>query len=97
MKHTELPWHYQEDSDTYTHIIRDPSGSRIVAQFRQDTSGLPEANAAFIVKACNNHYTLLEALKDLMPVLQQWEPDHSSGEELRAWGRAVMAIKEAEQ
>lgn len=42
--HTPGPWTYQERSDVYTHIVRGPDGQHII-QFRQDTTGVSEANA----------------------------------------------------
>ena len=31
---------------------------------------------------------LRQALADLMPILRDWEPDHSTGEERQKWARA---------
>ena len=97
-KHTELPWHYQNDSDAYTHIIRDKSGSRIIAHFKQDASGLQEANAAFIVKACNEHEKLLQVVKwsySRLLLLGQYEGRETEGgqKELAAL-RDVIATAE---
>ncbi len=92
MNHSSLPWHYQEDSDAYTHIIRCEK-DRIVAHFRQDTSGLQEANAAFIVKAVNNHYSLKEALRLCMEVI---ELEIVDGEYTDAFIIGSRAIKQAE-
>lgn len=55
IKHTATPWNYQENSDAYTHIIRGLNNEFII-QFSQDTSGKSEANARFIVRACNSYY-----------------------------------------
>jgi len=35
---------------------------------------------------------LRSALADLMPILQQWEPDHSSGEHRAIWSKAEKMI-----
>ncbi len=62
MNHTPTPWHYQEKADVYTHIIRGQSGNYIVG-LSQDSSGKARATAKFIVKACNNHETLIKTIK----------------------------------
>jgi len=56
--HTPGPWHYQEESDAYTHIVRGPTDNFIV-QLPQDTSGRAEANARLIAAAP----AMLEALQ----------------------------------
>lgn len=67
VKHTPLPWNaHSNNNDDYIDI--DSSGTRItsiplVSVLDNEES---EANAAFIVKACNSHYTLLEALKEMV-------------------------------
>ena len=60
MKHSELPW--KVSGTNGVHCAKGPA----VALLRhKDGSARHNAqeNAAFIVKACNNHYKLLEALK----------------------------------
>lgn len=53
--HTPGPWSYQEQSDAYTHIVREgdgsPGGGRFIVQFGQDTSGVAEANARLTAAA----------------------------------------------
>jgi hypothetical protein len=44
---------YQEDSDVYTHILRDVTGNRIIHQGPQDSRGEAEANARRLA-ACWN-------------------------------------------
>jgi len=53
MKTTPTPWHYQEDSDAYTHIIRGPK-NQFVASGPQDSSGRSEADLRFIVQCVNS-------------------------------------------
>jgi hypothetical protein len=53
MEHTKLPWKISEDEND------DVFG--ICAMFADESA---EANAEFIVRACNSHYELLEALKE---------------------------------
>lgn len=59
--HTPGPWHYQENSDPYTHIVRD-SAERYIGGCSQDSGGNAEANARLIAAAPE----LLEALKELV-------------------------------
>jgi hypothetical protein len=60
MRRTRGPWHYQEGSDRYTHIVR--AGDRFLCQLAQDTSGEAEANARLMAASPN----LLKALSDLV-------------------------------
>ena len=57
---TEGPWQYQEESDTYTHIVRGPN-NRFICQLPQDTTGKSEAIARLIAAAG----TAAQAAKDL--------------------------------
>lgn len=57
-KHTPGPWHYQKESDAYTHIVRDCEGA-MIASTPQWSNGIAEANARLIAAAPE----LLEALK----------------------------------
>jgi len=91
-KHTETPWKY---SDAYyeTQVdIRDEGGRRIavvVTDYPMMTCRM-EANAHFIVRACNCHDELLEALEDLV---SDWE---ITGElELSVLSNARAAIAKA--
>lgn len=58
MKHTELPW--RDDGAEIVGVKQQDIIAYIAEGF--DAIGESEANAAFIVKAVNNHYQLLEAL-----------------------------------
>lgn len=61
-KHSPLPW--KTTNGYYGPIIDCPDGQERVCTV--DGARSPdekEANAAFIVRACNNHYQLVEALK----------------------------------
>jgi hypothetical protein len=61
-QHTPLPWTYEG----FTSIFA-PSGLA-VANTRADHFGADraQANAAFIVRACNSHYEMVEALETLL-------------------------------
>lgn len=70
-KGTKGKWHYQEDSDAYTHIVRpDEKSGQIIAQLNQDTSGVTEANARLI--ACAPE--LLEELETLVSAMDEISP-----------------------
>ncbi len=56
--HTPGPWHYQENLDAYTHIVRD-SNNGYVCKCSQDSSRNTEDNARLIAAAPE----LLAALK----------------------------------
>lgn len=51
--HAPLPWHYQEESDAYTHIIRGPN-NEYVCGFSQHANGRAEADARLVVEAVNS-------------------------------------------
>lgn len=50
MQPRPAPWHYQERSDAYTHIVR-AADNQFVVQMPQDTSGIAEAEARLISAA----------------------------------------------
>lgn len=58
--HLKLPVWYQEESDVYTHHIRDQNKGMIVCSFGQDSSGEAEEKARYFVGAVNSHATLAE-------------------------------------
>jgi hypothetical protein len=61
--HTPGPWHYQDESDAYTHIVRGPKGEFVVSA-PQDTSGTAEADTRLIAAAPE----MLEALEGVLRV-----------------------------
>jgi len=65
MAHTPGPWHYQEHSDAYTHIVRDEHG-KYICGCSQD-SGDAEANGRLIAVAPE----LLDALKEIVSYLDE--------------------------
>ena len=77
-KHTPTPWSYQHKSDAYTHIIRGPN-NRFICQFHQSTDDTTKANAAFIVRACNAHDQLVEALELALARAESWIHDQLDG------------------
>lgn len=104
MKHTETPWQAIVDGDLV--YIDNDAGNNICDLYHITAGGFThtkqnaEANAAFIVKAVNNHYSLKEALElmleryvDLVNCgdCGSWNPE----EEVRVI-KAREAIKQAE-
>ena len=88
-KHTELPWKYAptlQNGDGYPEwikgSIKSETGWYICAVENTEN---PVADAAFIVRAVNNHYQLLEALKAVVE-------DDGFGMSM-----AIAAIKQAEE
>ena len=63
MNHTELPWRCTDRAQVYAlgrHIAECGAPDTMPHIGEQD-----QANAAFIVLACNSHYKLVEALREL--------------------------------
>lgn len=56
------PWHYQENSDRYTHIIRGPNDEYILGMGQRDSLQL-EQTARLIVKCVNMYDDLISAVK----------------------------------
>ena len=82
-KHTPLPWKvepiYNNKTGEIQYYIKDINQDTIADLYFTrsidgETKFFPhpnsEANAAFIVRACNSHYELLEALKDLTDAIK---------------------------
>lgn len=60
----------QEQVDTVNDAVTN-NWEEIMAHFDGPTrKGAMEANAAFIVRACNSHYELLEACKEMQSLLE---------------------------
>ena len=76
MEHTKLPFHLDEsegqypDDKVYHICTSDKWSDIIIATVRQD-----KEMAAFIVKACNSHYELLEACNKLIDFQQRYDKE----------------------
>lgn len=101
VKHTELPW---ERQDKTIYKINDEKFAKSNIFFASVQGGWKkeeertsqeemEANAVFIVKACNNHYQLLEACK--VALNQLWSFSMSKNNE-NAINLVTKAINQAE-
>lgn len=69
-----MPWHYQEESDAYTHIVRDAQGG-FVGSTPQSTSGEAEATAKLwaaapeLYEAVQKHYDRLTCICKLNAIV----------------------------
>jgi hypothetical protein len=66
----KLPLRYQEESDAYTHIIRDRDNGHVV-QFPQDSKGESESQARHFVEAVNSHASLVSRVTELEKALRE--------------------------
>lgn len=107
-QHTELPWeveaHNHVDDEPWHTILKgavDITHNKQPHEIACDKySALPkeenEANAEFIVKACNNHYQLLEALKKIRDIDGNIPTEHAAALFASMNRIAREAIKETE-
>lgn len=82
-QHTPGPWecvhNSWEVSTVYSHgghgvIAECPIDSGVCEETQYHLEAVKDANAEFIVRACNSHYELLEALKELVASIdRRWE------------------------
>ena len=101
MKHTSLPWtikFYPLAPRDGRYIIWGDNGSEEICMSEPWPNGnaRTKANAAFIVKAVNNHEQLLTALKELSSVCQ-CENGCEEDDMTYASNLAREAIKQAEE
>jgi len=95
-KHTPVPWMsgIWED-ETYYKVFQMES----IIPLAKMTSPIPKADAEFIVRACNNYYSLLETLKEIKSLAVSGEIHWKIGpgfyEEIEE--KAKQAIDKAEE
>jgi len=103
MKHTELPWSKcgQIGFESEDHVV----GVCYVTYQKnnkplKEREDIAEANAAFIVKACNEHYKQKTINNRLFDALNKIATINAMDYEYQAWAMQVIkeveAIKEAE-
>ena len=99
-QHTPTPWVNQEGMSVGSKPLEictsDCRALIALVLDRPDISHQSEANAAFIVRACNSHEALVEALKQALELI---EPSafpkliHTEGDTIR---KALAALAKAE-
>jgi hypothetical protein len=75
MKHTPLPWHFQDEYIRADSENMDDSGNIVADVYVKPSSthdDIMQANAAFIVRACNSHYEMLAALKGMLSIADRY-------------------------
>ena len=116
MEHTPIPWrvsgcHMEQPRSENIHLLvehgDESTSAPLIAEVYMDSDRLPtEANAAFIVRAVNNHAALLKALKatergliralDNMPYLFPTNgQSENMTDEQRSWRVTITAMKRA--
>jgi len=96
MSHSILPWKTNNNSMIKTDKNQDIISCFNVSSSDENRNVDGKANAAFIVKAVNNHENLLEALKGLINAPPFIDNGTDMTESLQAKINASVAIKEAE-
>lgn len=105
-KRTPGPWMWTDDGHQFALSIRPAGTGFLLASVPRDGSmygthpacpgGSPEANAAYIVRACNAHDGLVEALRDL---ITWFEDDHPASHDgmVESLTKARAALRAAEE
>lgn len=104
-EHTLLPYKISKGR-TLLHIVSDISGRPVTAisisppripekDLRDGIVAEAQANAEFIVRACNNFYNMLEVLKGVLNSdMAMREEDEGQNSNTLEWVRAVIAKAE---
>lgn len=95
--HTPTPWEAWPDGpeNRLGYRIAQPGPNVVLA--RVDWKALnKEANAAFIIRAVNNHDALVEALRELLGGIEA-EDNGNTGSLARAQQKAVNTLKVAKE
>ena len=93
-KHTPGPWEIRDNQEI---IVREGGGTvRLIAQCHAGHSPERSANAAYIVRACNSHEELLQALKVLLDHTEEQYPHFESIRGINDKEKARAAIANAE-
>ena len=91
VKHTALPWKFEQTTKTIRQI---PSNCWIASVDSWDGLVNNNADSEFIIRACNSHYELLEALKRVKLFYQSYGYDESTG--ASSYKAICQAIEKAE-
>ena len=91
-KHTKTPWHTEPYGEKALVVYRKPRpyGGGVVALVESDN---PQADAAFIVQACNAHEELVGFLRDVIKADMVLSPAAASTnlDELARTAQAILA------
>ena len=97
-KHTPLPWHFQDEYIRADSENMDDSGNVVADVYCKPSTThaeIMEANAAFIVRACNSHDELVAALESMMPERIGYGQSMSIDMYLNAVDKARAALAKA--
>lgn len=96
-KHVPVPW--MIDRVNGKMYISSEAADWEVCTIGQDDNTIHQANAAFILRACNNHDALLAALEELIDAVPKQDNDRDWWEDelTRAMAKAKQTIQNAEQ
>lgn len=75
-QHAQTPWETSVTSSLEWDVCKEGGGDCIAHIMNNDAES--EANAAFIVRACNNHEALIKTVKAIQELIDQGESDHPS-------------------
>lgn len=90
--HTPTPWNVTRDENDARALIRDGNFMRVAECGRAFVPGIAEANAAFIVRACNAHDELVATLKFAKEsIVQNRTLDEARND--RALNEAMVAVE----
>ena len=95
-KHSPLPWTVDAMGNIWSDVkVAIPAAGKDQAEcYRDHKAGETEANADFIVRACNSHYELVRALED-MTRLYRGQLDREGCYRFGLFDRAIEAIAQA--
>lgn len=99
-KHTPLPWFkatlkfgkdgFHLSGDVPALKMHDISAELLFVSLGAEEKELLERRA-FIVRACNSHYELLEALKHVMGWIDSWSPSFTEDDEWPEYNDNIRA------
>ena len=108
--HTELPWSYNNtlvktDGIIEVFVCKDENGEDPIADIlclgaetgTKRTSEEANANAKFIVTACNNHYELLSITEDALAWQEEYYRNSGDVEAVEVMDRLKQAIQKVKE
>lgn len=95
--HSKLPWKVGILGEYTPYIYNKDVGIADITSLGFADNKEPTANAEFIVRACNNHYKLVEACKDILDIVQFASDSQLSVPTNHVINKLTEAIKEVEK